>query len=419
MMSPAPADPESDGDYVTPAGGGGAIALLLKSRVLAWWAARILAWLGRRIGHPLSLGKTVLVIRHADARAVLERDLDFLVAPVNGRRMDAIGFHFVLGMDRSPELTAERAVLYEALGRIDMAALMARTAHDANERLGIADTAIDAVQDYARPVAAGTAMALFGLTDRVDPAQLCDAARAVFYHCFLNLAGDKAVAVRGTAGAEALSGWLDAEIARRIAAGGQDGANFGDDMMGQLLKHGASPDLTRRTLGGMLVGSIDTTASAVAKIIAVLMHDPVMRAAATRDADQRYLMYGWCLEALRRWAHVPMLGRQAARDCALAEVPIKAGAKVILLSQAAMLDPDAFPAPTEMHATRPLAGYLHFGAGLHPCAGADVNRWQIPLLVGALLKRQPNAMGKMAWAGPFPAHLPLTLGGAASMKVSG
>jgi cytochrome P450 len=406
MTSSAPADPASDADFATPPGGGGAIALLLKSRKLAWWVALLLAWLGRRIGHPLTLNGTVLVIRHADAREVLDRDLDFHVGPVNGPRMDEIGFHFVLGMDRAPELISERAVLYHALAQVDMGALVARAEHHAAERLAIAGSAIDVVEDYARQVAAGTASALFGIAPE-DGARFRDASRAIFYHCFLNLAGDKAIEARGMAAAHALSGWLDAEIARRIATN-----QPGDDMMGQLLKAGASPNLTRRTLGGMLVGSIDTTTSAVAKIMTVLMRDPVMRAAATRNADERYLMYGWCLEALRRWAHVPMLGRQAAQDCALAGVPIKAGAKVILLSQAAMLDPDAFPAPAEMHATRPLAGYLHFGAGLHPCAGRDVNQWQIPLLVGALLKHQPQAIGKMAWAGPFPAHLPLTLGGA-------
>ena len=402
MTSPAPADPV---DFATPAGGGGAIALLLKSRLLAWWAARLLAWLGRRIGHPLSLKGTVLVIRHADAREVLDRDLDFLVGPVNGPRMDGIGFHFILGMDRSPALIAEREVLYQALRRVDMGALVTRAQADADARLAACGGSIDVVEDYARQVAAGTASALFGIAPE-DGAQFRDAARAIFYQCFLNLAGDKAVEQRGMAAAKALTGWLDTEIARRTAAG-----EPGEDMMGRLLHAGASADLTRRTLGGMLVGSIDTTASAVAKIMTVLMRDPVMRAAATRNADERYLMYGWCLEALRRWAHVPMLGRQAARDCTLAGVPIKAGAKVILLSQAAMLDPDVFPSLTEMHATRPLAGYLHFGAGLHPCAGRDVNQWQIPMLVGALLKRRPTAMGKMAWAGPFPAHLPLTLGG--------
>ena len=404
MILPAPADPAPDGGFATPAGGGGAIALLLKNRLLAWWAARVLAWLGRRIGRPLTLKGTVLVIRHADAREVLDRDLDFLVGPVNDPRMDGIGFHFILGMDRAPELITEREVLYQALARVDMGALVARAQADVDARLAACGGTIDVVEDFARQVAAGTASALFGIAPE-DGARFRDASRAIFYHCFLNLAGDKAIEARGMAAAKALTGWFDAEISGRIAI-----KEPGDDMMGQLLRAGASPNLTRRTLGGMLVGSIDTTASVVAKIITVLMRDPVMRAAATRNADERYLMYGWCQEALRRWAHVPMMGRQAAQDCALAGVPIKAGAKVILLSQAAMLDPDAFPAPTEMHPTRPNAGYLHFGAGLHPCAGRDVNQWQIPMLVGALLKRGPDAMGTMGWAGPFPAHLPLTLG---------
>lgn len=394
---------EASGSFATPTGGGGAIALLLRSRRLAWIGARVLAWLGRRIGRPLTLGGTVLVIRHADAAEVLDRDLDFHVQPVNGPRMDGIGYHFILGMDRSPELTAEREVLYAALARVDMGALVARARKEADERLAIAGTAIDAVEDFARLIAAGTASALFGIAPE-DGARFRDAARAIFHHCFLNLSGDKAVEDRALLAAKALTGWFDAEIARRLGA-----ADRGADMMGQLLRLGASPDLTRRTLGGMLVGSIDTTATCVAKIVAVMLRNPAMLAAARRDADERYLMYGWCIEALRRWSHVPVLGRQAAGDCAIAGVPVRAGAKVVLLTQAAMLDPDAFPAPAEMHPTRPVSGYLHFGAGLHPCAGRDVNQWQIPLLVGALLRRGPRLAGKIEWAGPFPARMPLTL----------
>lgn len=396
-----PAEPA--GSFATPMGEGGAIALLLKSRRLAWIGARVLAWIGRRIGRPVRLGGTVLVIRHADAREVLDRDLDFNVQPVNGPRMDEIGYHFVLGMDRSPELTAEREVLYAALGQVDMGALVARAAKEADERLASAGEAIDAVEDYARLVAASTASALFGIAP-ADGARFRDAVRAIFQHCFLNLAGDKAVEVRALLAAQALTGWFDEEIARRQAA-----ADPGSDMMGHLLRAGASADLTRRTLGGMLVGSIDTTATCVAKIMTVMLRDPAMMAAARRNVDERYLMYGWCLEALRRWSHVPVLGRQAGHDCTLAGVSVSAGAKVVLLTQAAMLDPDAFPAPGEMHPTRPVASYLHFGAGLHPCAGRDVNQWQIPLLVGALLRRGPRAAGRMEWAGPFPARMPLKL----------
>ncbi len=60
-----------------------------------------------------------------------------------------------------------------------------------------------------------------------------------------------------------MGGWLADEITRR-----RDAGETGDDMMGQLLSQDiVDDDGARRTLGGMLVGSIDTTATCVAKIV--------------------------------------------------------------------------------------------------------------------------------------------------------
>jgi cytochrome P450 len=67
-----------------------------------------------------------------------------------------------------------------------------------------------------------------------------------------------------------------------------------------------------------------------------------------------------------------------------------------------------FPNPGTWRADRPATAYLHFGGGLHPCAGRAVNEWQIPLLVGALVRRGIRSVGPVAWAGPFPDHLPIT-----------
>jgi cytochrome P450 len=72
-----------------------------------------------------------------------------------------------------------------------------------------------------------------------------------------------------------------------------------------------------------------------------------------------------------------------------------------------MRDTSAFPEPGELRPDRPAAAYLHFGGGLHPCAGRAVNAFQIPLLVGALLKRGIKSVGPVQWAGPFPDHLAL------------
>jgi cytochrome P450 len=268
------------------------------------------------------------------------------------------------------------------------------------QRLAEHTETIDVIEDYARPTAAASASALFGIA----PANLdlfMDAARAIFGHCFLNLTGDKAVEARAMAAAELLSGWFRAEITRR-----RSGGVLGEDMMGQLLRLTTDDDLVRRSLGGMLVGSIDTTATVVAKVVSVLMADRAMLEAARRDRHDPPRLYGWCEEALRRWTQTPLIARQAAYDTTLAGTSVASGAKVVLWTQAAMFDATAFPYPDLMRPDRD-GGYLHLGAGLHPCAGRAINAWQIPMLVAGLLEAPWAKLGPMAWAGPFPARLPL------------
>ena len=74
-----------------------------------------------------------------------------------------------------------------------------------------------------------------------------------------------------------------------------------------------------------------------------------------------------------------------------------------------MQDAAAFPDPQEMQVDRPPGSYLHFGGGLHPCAGRAINDQQIPMLVSKLLLRGVAGVGRVRWAGPFPDHLPIQL----------
>ena len=386
----------------TPSGKPKGLATALTWRRLPAWAARAGIALATARGRPFRIGSTVVAARHADVMEALARDLDFRIQPVFAPRFDPIGYHFILGMDRSSELVAERRVLYAALARVDHDALRTAAQADAEERLNSAGPGpFDLVGVYARPIAGATASRLFGI-GREGGEDFLDAVRAVFGNSFLNPGGDAGMTDRAYAAANRLSEWFEAEIARRIQSG-----QFGDDMMGRLLEGGASPDLARRTLGGMLVGSIDTTATCVAKVMAVLMDDDALRRRAVADVDDLARMRGWCDEALRRWPHGPLLVRKAARDTELAGTLVKAGDTVMLWTQAAMLDPAVFPAPHDLRSDRPGGAYLHSGGGLHPCAGRGINAWQIPLLVAALLRCRPIATGAVEWAGPFPAHLPI------------
>jgi cytochrome P450 len=388
-------------DIATPPAEPRGITLLFSLRTLPLLAARAGALLARLWGRPFRLGGLVIAARHRDVCEILSRDLDFIVKPAYAPRFDEIGYHFILGMDRAEELVRERRALYAALSKVDFAPIQSATARDIENRLARADGDIDVVEDYARPVAAATARALFGIA-AADQALFMDAARAIFGHCFLNQAGDKVVADRAKTAAGLLTDWFDAEIARRAASG-----DLGEDVMGHLLRDGASADLARRSLGGMLVGSIDTTATVVAKVMTVLMDDRALLEAARRDRADLARLHGWCQEALRRWTQTPILGRVSASDTTLAGVNVPAGARVILWTQAAMFDDSAFPDPGAPRRDRPPDAYLHLGGGLHPCAGRGVHAWQLPMLVGGLLERPPARLEPMRWAGPFPAQLRL------------
>ncbi len=360
--------------------------------------------MARRRGKPWRFRSTVIVARHRDVAEALSRDLDFLIAPINEQKIDEVNGPFILGMDRSERLIRERRALYSALSRVDLDELE-QDLHERSDRLlATLGSGFDAIRDYARPLAVGTAMKLFGIAPP-DRALFAEVARAIFAHTFLNQGNDKAVRDRAAAAAPLLATWLASEIADRRAKG-----TTVSDLMGRLL---AQPELdddgVRRTLGGMLVGSIDTTVSAVAKIIWVLDDDARLAAIMARSWQSERDIYGLCLEALRRWPHNPIVLRSAAADTELAGASVKRGDRVLLWTQAAMLDAEAFPYPKEARPDRPHTSYLHFGAGLHPCTGRGVNGRQIPLLVGSLLARGVRRTGSMGWAGPFPDRLPIAL----------
>lgn len=390
----------------TPPRGFSLLAPLLSGRAFPAFLARLGIRRALSKGGPLKLGGTVLAVRHADVSEMLRRDLDFIIAPINAERINAVnGGPFILGMDRSLALIREREALYCALAKVDLSALADKVRAEAMARLATGSDRLDAIADYARPVAAATASAVFGIAPE-DRALFAEAVRAIFAHTFLNLGGDKAVEARALAAAPLMHDWFFAEIAHRRQTG-----ELGSDLMGQLLSQAKlDDDGVRRTLGGMLVGSIDTTTSTFARVFCIVADDPSLAARMVERWRAGGDIYGLCLDALRRWPHNPILMRKAAADTVLGGVPIKAGERVIAWTEAAMQDPGAFPDPERALPDRPMASYLHFGAGLHPCAGRAINAIQIPILIGLLLDAGGERCGKMGWAGPFPDSLPVKTG---------
>jgi cytochrome P450 len=399
-------DDQIDTSIVTPVKSAGFLAELLGSPGALGLAGRLGA---RFIAKPIRLGGRVIAARHADVCELLERDLDFGIAAVNAQKIHEVnGGPFILGMDRSARLERERRALYAALAAVDLERLAREATQDIADRLGRIEPGrpVDAVGGYARPIAARTAQRLFGVTGP-DLKTFMEVTRSIFGHTFLNLNDDEEAQQRGIRAGRMMQEWLTAEIARRRAAG-----ETGDDLMGALMRQSElDDDAVRRSLGGMLVGSVDTTATCVAKILVVIRRKPDLQYRMRRDLDDLDRLYGWCLEALRVWPHNPIVLREATNDTKLGGLDIKSGERVIAFTLAAMQDPSVFAEPRRLRPDRDPAIYLHFGGGLHPCAGRAVNRFQIPSLVGGLLKRNIGRIGRITWAGGFPHRLEVALGG--------
>lgn len=397
-----------DTSIVTPTGAGGLLARLFSGPTLPAFLARLGAALARRKNKPFRLGKRVIAARHEHVRELLVRDLDFGIAAVNETKIAEVnGGPFILGMDRSATLELERRALYDALAAVNMTVLRAGVELAIDNRLASVASGgtLEAVGGYARPIAAQTAQRLFGIRGPND-LMFMEVVRSIFAHTFLNLGNDKAIRERAVKAGAYMQLWFADEIARRRAEGAP-----GDDLMGRLMTQGLlDDDGVRRTLGGMLVGSIDTTASAVARIVALAGRDQALAAGMRRDVDDLDRMHGWCNEALRRWPHNPIVLRHAVGNTSLGGRDVRAGDSVIAWTQAAMQDASVFPEPGRLRPDRDGAAYLHLGGGVHPCAGRPVNRFQIPLLVAGLVRRGPVRVGRMGWAGPFPNALPVTLG---------
>lgn len=363
----------------------------------------LFAKLGARLASggkgPWRLGKRIIVPGYAQVREALARDLEFGIEPINGKRIAEVDEAFVLGMDRGARLVHEREALYRALATVERAPLLDAISSEIVARLSEARE-IDVVNGFARPIAAHTAQALFGVKGDSD-LLFMDVARAIFAHTFLNLSGDRAVRERALRASVLMTQWLTDEAARRVAAD-----EAGTDMMGALLSQDMLDERgVVRTLGGMLVGAVDTTASSVAKIVAVIARDRKLRRQVESDSDNRERMQGWCWEALRRWPHNPVVLREALCTTKLGGLTVNKGEQLWLWTQAAMQDPSVFPDPERLRPDRDEEHYLHFGGALHVCAGRSINAFQIPMLVTALVRRGISSAGKIAWAGPFPDRL--------------
>lgn len=171
--------------------------------------------------------------------------------------------------------------------------------------------------------------------------------------------------------------------------------------------------LTRiaNNVGGLLIGSIETTSQAVSQSIQYLLDRPDLlnkaKAAALLESPEKFDAIVW--ETLRYVPISPYMFRQVSEDYTLAkgterETKITAGTNVLLLSQSAMFDTYAFEKPDEFNINRNGYHNFTFGFGSHHCLGKYIGMEMIPEMVRQVVLRQNiTSEGSIDYKeGPFP-----------------
>jgi cytochrome P450 len=153
----------------------------------------------------------------------------------------------------------------------------------------------------------------------------------------------------------------------------------------------------------LITGGFETTATAVAHGMRLLVEHPEQQALLRSDLD-RYLP-AFIEETLRIESPAQGLTRRTTRDVEVAGTTIPAGSVVIVRYGAANRDPSTFPEPARFDITRPnLNQHLAFGAGKHFCVGAALARQEMDSAFRALLTRLDDI--RIAQPIPDPLHHP-------------
>lgn len=168
--------------------------------------------------------------------------------------------------------------------------------------------------------------------------------------------------------------------------------------------------------GGLLIGSVEPTSTAVAQVIQFFLERPELlaeakAASAQEDTDKIDAMV-W--EALRYVPISPYMFRQLPQDYTIAkgtdrETTIPAGTNVLTLTQSAMFDPYCYQDPDEFKTDRNWYHNFNYGFASHDCLGKYVGMAMIPEMVRqVLLRTDIHATSAMDYKdGPFPGEYQL------------
>ncbi|WP_028812834.1 cytochrome P450 [Streptomyces flavidovirens] len=133
------------------------------------------------------------------------------------------------------------------------------------------------------------------------------------------------------------------------------------------------------------VAGHDNTMNSITRLVHTLAGDPALQRRLRREPRLRPAV---AEEALRRWCPTDRFTRVTTREVTVAGTVIPAGARVVLLFDAANRDPEKFPEPDEFNPDRGNSHqHLSFGHGIHHCMGVHLARAEFAAVLDELAQQ--------------------------------
>lgn len=415
------------------AGPGGQLAL-----VLGWMESHPLEFFealrGSRPVLAMPGAGCVLVTRFRDVTDLLQMPRVVTVEPYKSKMgVGPAETGYLMAHDDDALHTREKSLMQGMLNRDDLPRVRALVAKRAKSILDGAGGEIELVNGYCRAVPACLVQEYFGL-DGVDRDELVAWSFWNQYDAFHNqpfhlnspqqdayilrrhgeVSGDlgcymavliarKILRVKVEDGLRMLFAPLRmlAGLARSLLGAAPAAAPSRDDMVKRMLRSSFAREVdfplarVGTNAGGLLIGAIETTSQAVAQVIEYFLDaSPGLLQEAQRKAAQEdpgaFDAMVW--EALRFVPISPYLFRRTAAACVVGrgtahEAGIPAGTDVLLATQSAMFDPEAFKEPEKFDPDRNWYHHFNFGFGSHECLGKHIGMVMIPEMVRQVLLR--------------------------------
>lgn len=344
---------------------------------------------------------------------MMERDNDFTVEEINGKKMANQKGAFFLGMDRNnPQFDRERNFVRRTAKKEDLDRIRSFIRQSCEEilqqarpygKIDVADTMcytvlVRFIDDY------------FGVPPPTEPI-MRHWLRVLFYDLFLNFTNNAAKHEAAVQAALDRRGWV-LQLIKDRKRELDNGKTLPDNVLNRMIllqREGGNgwfdDETIQRNIGGLITGILETTNKAAILVLDELFNRPdsLRGAIDTAQVKDMKLMYGYVCEAMRFNPAQPGVIRyceseQVLRGKGLKQYRIKGKRKVFALTACAMMDPDAFPEPRQFNPQRERAVYMNYGYALHECYGKYINAVTISEFVAAIL-RMPGVRREPGWAG--------------------